>query len=90
MYLLSFISSSLTVYFCTVVLNNSTAMGSIALVSYIPTVVVLTFVASITKNLVSEKRRHTDTSSHFLVERFVSQVVCSLIMLLCSFLLDFS
>lgn len=49
MYLLSFISSSLTVYFCTVVLNSSSAMGSIALVSYIPTVVVLTFVASITK-----------------------------------------
>ncbi len=63
MYLLSFISSSLTVYFCTVVLNNSTAMGSIALVSYIPTVVVLTFVASITKKFGIRKAA---TYGHFI------------------------
>lgn len=49
MYLLSFTSSSLTSYYATYVLNNSSAMGTIALVSYIPTVVVLTFVASLTK-----------------------------------------
>ena len=49
MYLLSFTSSSLSVYFCTVVIGSATAMGSIALVSYVPTVLVLTFVASITK-----------------------------------------
>ncbi len=49
MYLLSFTSSSLSVYYCTQILGNSTAMGSIALVSYVPTVLVLTFVASITK-----------------------------------------
>ena len=49
MYLLSFTSSSLTSYYAIYCLNNTTAMGSIALVSYVPTVVVLTFVASITK-----------------------------------------
>ncbi len=49
MYLLSFTSSSLTVYYCTQVIGSTTAMGSIAMVSYVPTVLVLTFVASITK-----------------------------------------
>lgn len=49
MYLLSFTSSSLTSYYALYCLNSQTAMGSIAMVSYVPTVVVLTFVAGITK-----------------------------------------
>jgi len=49
MYLFSFTSSSLTTFYAVYCLGSPTAMGTIALVSYVPTVIVLTFVANITK-----------------------------------------